>query len=141
MDENGLYAMLAQVFRLAIRDAQQTQNRTLSQEARRWLWDVAPYIARKGDVPRPEGEAVTVSISSLLWVTQLPVFTELVVMEDGRLELCQSFNAETEQELRGALLKYRSGDRLAVKRLPSGWNVEITRRTSADRLKEAVKVD
>ena len=84
---------------------------------------------------------MTVSINALLWVAQLPVFSELVVNEDGRLELCQSFKADNEQELRGALRNYRGGDRLAVKRFPSGWKVEITRRTSAEGLKEAVKVD
>lgn len=130
MNETGLYAMLAQVIRLAIRDALQGRDPALCEEARGWLWEIAPTIARKADVPRPGGGSVTVSINSLLWVAKLPVFSELVVMEDGRMELCKSYKAETEEELRGALLKYRAGDRLAVKRFPAGWKVDITRHTS-----------
>lgn len=57
MDENGLYTMLAQVFRLAIRDALKTQNPAFSVEAAGWLWDIAPYVAAKADIPIPEGEA------------------------------------------------------------------------------------
>ena len=131
MDENGLYAMLAQVFRLAIRDALQTKDLDLAEEARGWLWDIAPYIARAEGVPRPGGGSVSVSINSLLWVAQLPVFSEATVSEDGRMEVCQSYKAETEKELRGALLNFRTGDRLTVKRFPDGWKVDIRRRAAA----------
>lgn len=138
MYEPGMYAMLSQVIRLTIRDALQERDPALCEEARGWLWEIAPYVAQKAGVPRPGGGSVSISVNSLLWVAKLPVFAELVVMEDGRMELCKSYKAETEEELRGVLLKYRNGDRLSVRRFPAGWKVDITRRTSSGAGLEAV---
>lgn len=142
MNETGLYAMLAQIIRLAIRDAHQTRNYPLCQEARAWLWEIAPYIANKADVPRPEGEAVTISIDALMWVAQLPSYAELEINEAGRVEVRRGYKALTVAELRGVLLKYRDGDRMAVKRFPSGsWLIEIARPVTEAGLREGVKLD
>ncbi len=82
---------------------------------------------------------MTGSVDAL--IVALPVFAGLTVAEDGQMEICQSYKAATGQELRGVLLKYQTGDRLAVKRFPDGWKVEITRSVTAEALEAGVKLD
>ena len=72
------------------------------------------------------GGTVTDSLDALL--ENLPVFAVLTVAEDGRIEISQSWKAATVIELRQVMSNYRTGDRLAVKRGPEGWKIEITRR-------------
>jgi len=38
---------------LAVRDAQQTENERLCQEALTWLWVCVPLVAEKFELPRP----------------------------------------------------------------------------------------
>lgn len=47
MDLTPEELLLAQLVRLAIRDARQARNERLRYEARRWLWSFAPNIAAR----------------------------------------------------------------------------------------------
>jgi hypothetical protein len=46
--------LLAQMVRVAIRDATQTRDERLRHEAAQWLWWVAPGIAQHAGVPAEE---------------------------------------------------------------------------------------
>lgn len=121
----------------AVKDAQRG-NPKLSQEAAGWLWDVMPCVAARAEIPRPGGGTVSISISNLLWAADLPVFSELLVSTEGAMTLTQSYKANSEQELRGALLNYRNGDRLSVSRFPDGWKVQIERPADPYKLRESL---
>jgi hypothetical protein len=60
--------LLAGVVRLAIRDAQQTKNARLREDARRWLWWWSPAIAKRAELPR----ATTVAMLVTLKATEMP---------------------------------------------------------------------
>ena len=130
-------SLLIAVVRQAIRDAQ-SANRRLSFEAAVWLWDVLPCVAARAEIPRPGGGTVSISITNLLWAADLPVFSELLVRTDGAMFLIRNYKANSEQELRGALLNYRNGDKLSVARFPDGWKVQIERPADPYKLRESL---
>ncbi len=54
--------LLAQLVRIAIRDAQQGKDERLSEEARQWLWTHAPTIAQRAGCARCRNGAVSETV-------------------------------------------------------------------------------
>jgi hypothetical protein len=55
---------LAGIVRLAVRDAQEGRNEILRQEALRWLWNVAPTVAERAQLPRGIRGAPSMAIAA-----------------------------------------------------------------------------
>ena len=63
--------LLAQLVRIAIRDAQQGKDVRLSEEARQWLWETVPTIAQRAGCARCRNGAVSDTVSQVVGI--LPV--------------------------------------------------------------------